>query len=93
MATDKAIRQVNKFVRQGTLGNLPGSDVLRFDMSYPNLEEQNEVARKLKNMDNKLQTEQDYLHKLQEIKSGLMGDLLTSKKKVHVEETLTESTS
>lgn len=86
MATDSAIRQVNKFVRQGTLGNLPGSDVLRFEMIYPDSDEQIGITNRLKNIDNKLQTEQSYLKKLQQIKAGLMADLLSGKKKVTVEE-------
>jgi type I restriction enzyme S subunit len=86
MATDSAIRQVNKFVRQGTLGNLPGSDVLRFEMIYPDSDEQFEIANRLKTIDNKIQTEQTYLHKLQQIKAGLMVDLLSGKKKVNVDE-------
>lgn len=35
-------------------------------------------------IDNKLQSEQSYLQKLQQIKSGLMGDLLSGRKKVLV---------
>jgi len=86
MATDSAIRQVNKFVRQGTLGNLPGSDVLRFEMIYPDSDEQIEIANRLKTIDEKIQTEQNYLHKLQQIKAGLMTDLLSGKNQVTVEE-------
>jgi type I restriction enzyme, S subunit len=82
MATDFAIKLVNKFVRQGTLGNLPGSDVLKFDMAYPKTEEQNKIAKRLKSIDTKLQTEQIYLLKMQSIKQGLMGDLLSGRKSV-----------
>jgi len=84
MNTDNALRQVNKFVRQGTLGNLPGSDILKFDMVYPKTEEQNEIARRLKTIDDKLQTEQNYLQKLQQIRAGLMGDLLSGRKRVNI---------
>lgn len=92
MATDSAIRQVNKFVRQGTLGNLPGSDVHRFDMIYPDTDEQIEIANRLESIDNKIQTEQNYLHKLQQIKAGLMADLLSGRKRVMVKkESLTHT--
>ena len=80
MSTDKAIRQVNKYVRQGTLGNLPGSDVLRFDMIYPDKIEQDKIVNRLFTIDNKIQTEETLLQKYQSIKRGLMGDLLGGKK-------------
>jgi type I restriction enzyme S subunit len=49
------------------------------------IDEQNEIALRLKTIENKIQTEQNYLHKLQQIKAGLMGDLLTGKKPVIIE--------
>ena len=86
MTTDLAIRQVNKYIRQGTLGNLPGSDILGFNMIYPSTDEQNKVAERLLAIDNKIQTEQDFLHKHQQIKAGLMHDLLSGKKKLTIKE-------
>jgi len=50
--------------------------------------EQIEIIKRLETIDNKLQTEQNYLHKLQQIKAGLMADLLGGKKEVIVEEEL-----
>ena len=50
------------------------------------LDEQIEIVNRLKTIDNKLQTEQNYLHKMQQIKAGLMADLLSGKKKVNVDE-------
>lgn len=82
MVTDSAIKQVNKFVRQGTLGNLPGSDILKFEMIYPKKDEQNEIVTRISTIDQKLQTEQAYLQKLHRLKAGLMGDLLSGKKRV-----------
>ncbi len=82
MSTDAAIRQVNKFVRQGTLGNLPGSSILNFDIAYPKTDEQNEIVKRLLTITSKLTTEQTYLQKIQSIKQGLMNDLLSGKKKV-----------
>ena len=46
------------------------------------LKEQKLISVKLLLIKNKLQTEQNYLHKLQQIKAGLMGDLLSGRKKV-----------
>ncbi len=51
-----------------------------------NISEQNEISKRLRTIDNKLQSEQSYLHKMQKIKAGLMGDLLTGKKKVKLKE-------
>lgn len=45
-----------------------------------------EISRRLLSIDNKLQSEQNYLFKLQKIKNGLMGDLLSGKKRVTVKE-------
>ena len=86
MSTDKAIRQVNKFVRQGTLGNLPGSDILRFNMIYPDIIEQDKIVNRLFSVDNKIQTEETLLQKYQSIKHGLMGDLLGGRKEVKTTE-------
>ncbi|MBC8393316.1 MAG: restriction endonuclease subunit S [Deltaproteobacteria bacterium] len=56
-------------------------------LKIPNdIDEQIKIANKIKTIDNKLQTEQTYLHKLQQIKAGLMADLLSGKKSVTVEE-------
>ena len=41
-----------------------------------------DISSRLKSIDNKIQTEQNYLHKLQQIKAGLMADLLSGKKEV-----------
>jgi len=48
----------------------------------PKENEQVEIASRLKSIDNKIQTEQSYLLKLQQIKAGLMADLLSGKKEV-----------
>jgi type I restriction enzyme S subunit len=94
MATDYAIREVNKFVRQGTLGNLPGSDILKFDMVYPIKDEQNEIVARLLKIDKKIQAELSYLNKLQQLKSGLMSDLLSGNKLVCINNQLeTEATN
>lgn len=90
MATEWAIRQVNKYVRQGTLGNLPGSDILRFEIAYHSIEEQNMISERISNIEQKIFTEQNYLKKLQQIKSGLISDLLSVKKLVKVKADLKE---
>jgi len=54
----------------------------------PSIIEQNEISIRLKSIDNKLQTEQNFLHKQQHIKAGLMGDLLSGRKQVSIKEKL-----
>ena len=53
---------------------------------YPDKIEQDAIGLKLDTIENKLQTEQTYLHKIQQIKAGLMADLLSGEKKVTVDE-------
>ena len=86
MQTDMAKRQVNKYVRQGTLGNLPGSDLLRFPLGLPLPNEQTAIVLRLDSIKIKLATELKILDKLNQQKSGLMHDLLTGKVTVKVEE-------
>lgn len=50
----------------------------------PNISEQISIAEKLISLESKLKTEEDFLHKQQQIKAGLMGDLLSGKKKVKI---------
>ena len=55
-------------------------------LSFPEPKEQNEIVKRILSIDKKLQTEQDFLHKQQQIKAGLMNDLLSGKKKVTIKE-------
>jgi len=52
----------------------------------PDSKEQIEINKRLKNINNKIKTEQTYLHKLQQIKAGLMADLLSGKKRLNLDE-------
>lgn len=52
----------------------------------PAIDEQKHITNKLLSVDNQLQTEQKYLLKLQQLKTGLMGDLLSGKKRVTIKE-------
>lgn len=48
--------------------------------------EQELIAKRVRTINDKLDTEQSYLRKLQSIKQGLMADLLSGKKRVKVPE-------
>ena len=62
------------------------SELREIAVVYPCKKEQDAIGIKLDTVENKLQTEQNYLHKMQQIKAGLMADLLSGKKKVNVDE-------
>ncbi|MEY8215310.1 MAG: restriction endonuclease subunit S, partial [Colwellia sp.] len=83
MQTDLAGRQVNKYVRQGTLGNLPGSDLLNFLIAMPSLNEQKAIVSKLGSVDDLIVKEKAYFEKMLKKKKGLMQDLLTGKVQVN----------
>lgn len=53
-------------------------------------DEQILIAERLKAIDNKLQTEQTYLQKMQSLKKGLMEDLLSGRKQVKISTELKE---
>jgi type I restriction enzyme, S subunit len=57
------------------------------EIAYPKDENETiEIVKKVSLLDDKIETEQAYLYKLQQIKQGLMSDLLSGKKRVKVEE-------
>ena len=58
-------------------------------LSFPDKIEQDEIVKRILSIDKKLQTEQDFLHKQQQIKAGLMNDLLSGRKKVIIKEEVT----
>ncbi|HUX58967.1 MAG TPA: restriction endonuclease subunit S [Bacteroidales bacterium] len=49
------------------------------------INEQLGIVKRIKTIDDKLKSEQNYLQKLQAIKQGLMGDLLSGRKRVNVD--------
>ena len=79
--------QVTKFyeleLTASTIRNLSLASVRSTPITIPKDErEQNLIAERIKVTNNKLQTEQTYLHKMQSLKKGLMEDLLSGKKQV-----------
>lgn len=62
-------------------------DIAKINLPFSkNIEEQKEIAIRLQKIQNKIQTEQQALAKYQQIKAGLMQDLLTGRVEVSVEE-------
>lgn len=86
------LTQIFNKVNTGAQGNIGKADFEKASFKKPPFDEQQKIAERLKAIDNKLQTEQTYLQKMQSLKKGLMDDLLSGKKQVKVaEEVLTQS--
>jgi len=79
-----AKNQVERFIRKGTVANLPGSDILKFIFPYPKVSEQKKIADILTSVDDKLQVLSEKKVTYQELKQGLMQQLLTGKVRVKV---------
>lgn len=72
----------------GTIQRLYNSILKSALFPCPSKPEQQLITERLATIDNKLQTEQTYLQKMQNLKKGLMEDLLSGKKQVKVSEPL-----
>lgn len=79
------LNQIFSKVNSGAQGNIGKADFEKATFKKPEFSEQLLFAQRLQSIDNKIQTEQAYLHKLQQIKAGLMADLLSGKKEVSVD--------
>jgi len=84
--SDIGQNEIIKLVSSTTQAALSMQNLREVLFIKPDLKEQDLIKLNLENIDNKIQTEQTYLHKLQQIKAGLMADLLSGKKEVIVEE-------
>ena len=82
--TELAKNQVEKYIRKGTVANLPGSDILKFTFPTPPIEEQQKIAEILSSVDDKLNVLLEKKTHYQELKQGLMQQLLTGKIRVKV---------
>ena len=73
---------LNQYSEASAQPGLSVNKILRLSISKPSFQEQEKIAERLLSIDQRLQTEQSYLHKLQQLKAGLMGDLLSGRAKV-----------
>jgi type I restriction enzyme S subunit len=81
------VYQVVKYKTEGgTIQRLYNKILKSAKFSCPLIDEQSIITERLISINIKLQTEQNYLQKIQQIKSGLMADLLSGKKIVTVTE-------
>lgn len=73
----------------GTIQRLYNSILKSALFPCPPKPEQQLITERLNAIDNKLQTEQTYLQKMQSLKKGLMEDLLSGRKQVKINEATT----
>lgn len=78
------LAQIFNKVNSGAQGNVGKADFEKATFKKPPFKEQKIMAKRLITIDNKLQTEQNYLQKMQQLKQGLMGDLLSGLKEVRI---------
>ncbi len=74
--------QIFNKVNSGAQGNIGKTDFEKAIFKKPPFEEQKIISQRILSIDDKLKIEQTYLQKLQMLKAGLMGDLLSGKKRV-----------
>lgn len=84
------LTQIFNKVNTGAQGNIGKADFEKATFKKPPFKEQQKIAERLKAIDNKLQTEQTYLQKMQSLKKGLMEDLLSGRKQVKISTELKE---
>lgn len=77
-------KHIDRINVQSAQANLSLENINNFKIALPQKEEQQKIASILSKVDSQIQDNQRYLHKLQELKKGLMQDLLTGKVRVCV---------
>ena len=93
LITNEYLYQVFQIVEYktegGTIQRLYNSILKSALFPCPPKPEQQLITERLNAIDNKLQTEQTYLQKMQSLKKGLMEDLLSGRKQVKINEATT----
>jgi type I restriction enzyme, S subunit len=87
MHTSIAQKQIETFIRKGTVANLPGSDVLKIQFTLPTLSEQKKIAEILSSVDEAIASTQAVIDQTRKVKQGLLQQLLTRNKYNKVEDT------
>ena len=80
------VRNLNQYSEASAQPGLSVNKILKLPIAKPEFDEQNKIAERLLTINLKIQSEQNYIHKMQQLKSGLMADLLSGKKEVIIKE-------
>ena len=83
LTAGELLNQIFNKVNSGAQGNLGKADFEKAFFKKPEFLEQKLIVARLNSLNSKLLTERSYLHKLQMLKQGLMGDLLNGKKIIY----------
>lgn len=75
-------KDLNKLNEATGVPSINSSALNKLNFMKPELNEQNEITNRLNKIDNKIETEQSALSKYQQLKTGLMQDLLSGKVEV-----------
>tara|TARA_Y100000589_G_C27176785_1_gene639081 strand:+ start:1338 stop:2513 length:1176 start_codon:yes stop_codon:yes gene_type:complete len=84
LQSEIAKRQIQKFVRKGTVSNLPGSDVMKIRIPLPTIEEQNQIVSALEAIEELIKDSGSKLKVNLLLKNSLSQDLLSGHKRVNV---------
>ena len=71
---------LNQYSEASAQPGLSVNKILKLLIVKPSFDEQTQISERLLSIDQTLRKEEAYLHKLQQIKSGLMSDLLSGRK-------------
>ncbi len=71
--------------KTGTVTNLHLTEIRKFNIPVPPIEEQKKIASILSSVDNKIEKEEEYKVKLERLKKGLMQKLLTGEIRVNTD--------
>lgn len=78
--------QVLQLVRGSTVYHLYAADMRNFTLAIPSVEEQRAISDALLDVEREIEVIEDRLTKAQDIKTGMMQQLLTGRTRLHVED-------
>lgn len=93
MQYSKIITQIELEILGTDPPNVSSNQINNLNILIPNEDEMQLIGFRLEKIDQKIQTEENYLIKLQQIKSGLMADLLSGKKLVSIPKSIEPQTT
>ena len=82
LKSDRAIKEINKYMKSGVQPSLNLSDVEKFKIVIPSIKEQERISLILSSVDEKVEQYENKKQKLEELKKGLMQQLLTGRIRV-----------